>query len=105
MIGVATAAPLSTGFPVGTLVVNVAGSFLIGALLQWGGGAGILSTEWRLFLATGFCGGFTTFSAFSFETITLVQAGRAPVAATYVLASVVLSIAACLGGFYLARSI
>ncbi|HVN37360.1 MAG TPA: CrcB family protein [Myxococcota bacterium] len=67
---------LGPGFPVGTLAVNVLGSFLIGAIMQVG-----LSTTWispgmRLFLTTGVMGGFTTYSAFNYETLALASDGE-----------------------------
>src|SRR3972149_1511878 len=60
-------------FPFGPLAVNVAGSLIIGFVLGLGAGRFLISTEWRLFLATGFCGGFTTFSTFSYETLALIE--------------------------------
>jgi len=55
------------GFPFGTLAVNVVGSFAVGYILTWS--ADHVHDSWRLFAATGFCGGFTTFSTFSYETM------------------------------------
>ncbi|MCW3796212.1 fluoride efflux transporter CrcB [Sphingomonas sp. BN140010] len=88
------------GFPVGTLAVNVAGSFLmaLAAGLLPGGSQG-----WRLFLATGVLGGFTTFSAFSLDALTLWQRGQAGTAALYVGGSVLLSLAAIALGAAAAR--
>lgn len=84
-------------FPLGTLVVNVTGCFLIGMLAQH-----YMNTQthpqMRAMLITGFCGGYTTFSAFSLETVGLIQGGEYQRAAVYTLSSVVLSIAATLGG-------
>ena len=57
------------GFPISTLLVNVAGAFLIGLLAAWAGKAGHLSPGWVLFLQTGFCGGFTTFSTFRLQVL------------------------------------
>lgn len=89
--------------PAGTLIVNVLGCFLMGllaALLAEGPGAG---QPWRLFLATGVLGGFTTFSAFSLDALTLWQRGQAGAAALYVAASVLLSLAGIALGFAVAR--
>jgi len=94
------------GFPYATLFVNVVGSFVIGIIVgylakntpEWGQSA-------RLLLATGFCGGFTTFSAFSLDAITLYERGQLMLAAGYVSISVILSIAALLGALALMRGL
>ncbi|HWX56314.1 MAG TPA: fluoride efflux transporter CrcB [Verrucomicrobiae bacterium] len=62
------------GFPYGTLVVNVIGSFLVGYILTWT--TDHSHDRWRLLAATGFCGGFTTFSAFAYETMAYWHAGQ-----------------------------
>ena len=92
-----------TGFPAHTLVINVTGSLAIGVLL-------ILLTErwavdpaWRLFLVVGFLGGYTTFSSYSFEAITLLMEGEWGRAAWYVLGSNGLSLLACFAGLVVAR--
>lgn len=91
------------GFPVGTLVVNVLGSFLMGvlfvALTKKGG------QELALFLMTGVLGGFTTFSAFSLDTLTLFERGAIGAAAFYVALSVGLSLGALVIGAYAARGV
>lgn len=78
-------------FPYGTLAVNLIGCFLIGCLFgaseRWG-----LSSEWRLFMVTGILGGFTTFSAFSFETFYLIKAGQTGIGVLYVAISVIAGI-------------
>ncbi|TGK19281.1 fluoride efflux transporter CrcB [Leptospira fluminis] len=63
-------------FPLATFAVNVLGSFLIGWVYSVSEKAGLLSPELRIFLATGFCGGFTTFSAFSHESLAFLKAGE-----------------------------
>lgn len=93
---------LGPGFPWWTLAINVVGSFLIGLLaglfgaLESGG-------QMRLFLVTGFLGGFTTFSAFSLDALTLWQRGEAWQAGGYVLGNVVLSLLAVVAGLAAAR--
>ncbi|PUB18420.1 fluoride efflux transporter FluC [Yoonia sediminilitoris] len=92
---------VSLPFPYGTLAINVLGSFVIG--LVW-----VILTarglqHWLPFVMTGILGGFTTFSAFSLDTLRLVEAGRLTAAGTYVLASVLLSLAACGAGLWLAK--
>lgn len=93
------------GFPWGTLVVNVAGSFLIGALtpLTAADGRLPLSPARRQFLLTGFCGGFTTCSIFSLETLWLTRQGQIELAVAYVGVSVLAWLAAAWLGFRLVR--
>jgi fluoride exporter len=92
-----------TGFPVGTLVVNVVGCILVGMLAK-----GFMNTqahqELRALLIIGFCGGFTTFSAFSLETIALAQGGEWMRAGAYVAASLLLCLAGTAIGFAVMRS-
>ena len=93
-------AVMAVGAPWGVLAINVAGSFAIGALH-----AAAPSRTLALFLMTGVLGGFTTFSAFSLDTLRLIEAGRALTAAVYVAGSVALSILACAGGMALVRRV
>jgi CrcB protein len=65
-----------TAFPTGTLAVNLIGCFAIGLLWGISEKMNLLTTEWKLFLLTGLCGGFTTFSAYSQESIALLKEGR-----------------------------
>jgi CrcB protein len=89
-------------FPWGTLAVNISGALLIGLLFRFSEGTA-LRPEWRLFGAVGFCGGYTTFSTFSFEAVKLLQDGQWQRAFGYALASVIGSIIAVLVGFSLAE--
>lgn len=91
-------------FPVGTLLVNVSGSLLLGFLLRYALGSTAISPEVRALLTTGFCGGYTTFSTFSYEAMALIEDGDYRRAGSYVTASVVLSLLGTLGGFALARA-
>jgi CrcB protein len=95
---------VGTGFPWGTLGVNVTGSFLLGALMQVLLARGA-SPEVRLLLTIGFCGGYTTFSTFAYESALLVQDGRYWRVAAYVVLSAGLTIAAMLAGFAAGRLI
>ncbi|HEY0928722.1 MAG TPA: fluoride efflux transporter CrcB [Gemmatimonas sp.] len=94
--------PASGGFPVGTLVVNVLGAFLIGCFARIA-----MNSEsdqlLRLALTTGFCGGFTTFSTLSAETIALVQQGRTARAGLYIASSLILGLGATVLGLYLTK--
>lgn len=90
------------GLPVGTFAVNVVGSFAIGVLAIWLMG----NRAWAYpLLISGFLGGFTTFSAFSLEAFRLWETGQPGLAATYVLGSVMLGIAALLAGLAVGRMI
>lgn len=91
------------GTPYGTLAVNVIGSFVIGALMELMAFKWDAPPELRAFLVTGFLGGFTTFSAFSFDVLKLVDTGKALEAVLYVMLSVGLSLAAVFGAVYLVR--
>ena len=92
-------------FPWGTLIVNVVGSFVIGLMTAVFAGYWQPSPEMRLFLVTGFLGGFTTFSAFSLDFATLWQAGDVSQALGYALVSVILSIGALFCALYLVRTL
>lgn len=95
---------LAGRFPWATLAVNVAGSLLIGILMARIGSADpAISTRWHGLLVTGFCGGFTTFSTFSWQTLDHALRGNWGVAAANVLLSVVLCLAAVWLGFRLGR--
>ena len=86
-----------TGFPIGTMVVNVSGCFLIGILVRQFLNMQ-LSNDLRALLIVGFCGGFTTFSTFSAETLALIEGGEYARATTYVFLSVILCLLATLTG-------
>ncbi|GLK76498.1 putative fluoride ion transporter CrcB [Methylopila jiangsuensis] len=94
---------LGSGFPVGTMAINIAGSFAMGLIAALFVIKGELPQEWRLFLTTGVLGGFTTFSAFSLETALLYERGETLGAAAYVAASIILSIAAVFAGLQVMR--
>jgi CrcB protein len=93
----------ASAFPAGTLAVNVVGSFLIGMIYGWSDKAGDLAPAWRLFLATGFCGGFTTFSAFSLESISLFKSGNLTYVFLYIGGSVLAGLGACVAGMLVTR--
>ena len=90
-------------FPLGVITVNVLGSFLMGVLVVWLAHRSL--THLNPFLMTGILGGFTTFSAFSLETWTLVERGQGHLAIAYVVLSVVLSIMALVAGLMLMRAV
>lgn len=97
---------LGTGFPWGTLIVNVAGSFAMGViaimLLERFPGA---FARWSPFIMTGVLGGFTTFSAFSLDALLLIEKDKTGLALVYIGASVLLSLGGLWAGFTLARAL
>jgi len=94
----------SAFFPYGTLTINVIGSLVLGFLVRY-----LLATpaspELRAALTIGFCGGFTTFSTFSYEAAALIESGSLGRALIYMMASVTLSLAATFTGFAIARAV
>lgn len=103
LVNVGATRAFGPGFPMGTMIVNILGSFAMGVLfvvLAKKGGMG-----YAPFVMTGVLGGFTTFSAFSLDTLTLFERGAVGQAAGYVLASVGLSIAALVAGAMITRGV
>jgi fluoride exporter len=96
---------MGESFPWGILLINVLGSFLIGMVGAYWIVRMPANDMARLFLTTGFLGGFTTFSAFAFDVLNLMQSDQNASAAIYVMASVVLSIVAVFVGFALVKAI
>jgi CrcB protein len=95
LIGALVQDRLATALPVGTLAINISGSLLLGFLVRIGLETSAFGPEMRFFLTTGFCGGFTTFSTFSYETFRLFEDGEYRTAGLYVIASVVLALLGC----------
>ncbi len=91
-------------FPVGTLVVNATGSFLMGLAIPWTEGTGAPRESLRAFFVAGALGGYTTFSAFSGETFALLRAGRLPAAVANAVGSIVLGVALLALGYALGRA-
>lgn len=104
-VNIGSARLFGTSFPVGTLTVNVVGCLVMGLLAGYFAFRGDVSQHWRLFLTTGMLGGFTTFSAFSLDVAALYERGEPALAAGYIAASVVLSLAAVFTGLALMRSL
>lgn len=90
-------------FPAGTLIVNITGSFLLGVIVRIALQSDIISPEVRTLLTTGFCGGYTTFSTFSYETAVMLEDGEYGRAALYVGASVAVSLLGVFLGFAVAN--
>ena len=94
-----------SSFPFGTLAVNVLGCLAIGLLYGIFERGNLMNPDLRLFLTVGLCGGFTTFSTFSLETLELIEGGQYAIAGAYALVSVVLCVAGVLVGKVLARAL
>jgi CrcB protein len=92
-----------TGFPYGTLIINVVGSLAMGLIAEYFALKAGLPQRARLFLTTGILGGFTTFSAFSLEVALLYERGQLAGAAIYIIASVVLAVGALFTGLAIIR--
>ncbi|HSF02717.1 MAG TPA: fluoride efflux transporter CrcB [Solirubrobacterales bacterium] len=102
-VNVGAARFLGTGWPYGTFLVNVVGSFVMGVISGYFAPRGTVSQMWLVFLTTGILGGFTTFSAFSLDVALLIERGRFDATAGYLLGSVGLSVGALFLGIALVR--
>ncbi|MBB3764953.1 fluoride efflux transporter CrcB [Sphingomicrobium lutaoense] len=100
LVGKWSIGAVGTAFPIATLSVNLAGSLAIGLAIGALDGVGHTA---RLFFVTGVLGGFTTYSAFSLDALTLWQRGQSGLAALYVLLTLVGGLGACAAGYQLAR--
>jgi len=104
LVGIGSTRLFGTAFPWGTLLINIAGSFLIGAFVELFALRWDLPQEARVFLTVGICGGFTTFSTFSLDAYVLMERGDWWLAAAYMVGSVVLSIGALVAALHLIRA-
>jgi CrcB protein len=92
-------------FPIGTLIINISGSLLLAFLMDYALASPAISREVRAMITTGFCGGYTTFSTFSYETAKLIQDGDYRRAGLYIGLSMVVSLAGAFAGFSLANEL
>jgi CrcB protein len=90
-------------FPYGTLSINVLGSFVLGFFLVWTSERVLVDPRWRLLIAVGFCGGYTTFSSYAYETMAFFEQGQWTLMAANFLANNLLACMAVLAGMALAR--
>ncbi|WP_026792860.1 fluoride efflux transporter CrcB [Pleomorphomonas oryzae] len=104
LVGVGAGRLLGAGFPFGTIIVNIVGSFIMGLFIELLALKFDGSEPLRLFVAVGILGGFTTLSSFSLDTIVLFERGAVAAAAVYVGASIVLSLAGLVAGLHLVRA-
>jgi fluoride exporter len=96
---------LNSIFPYGTLTVNIIGSFLLGFVIAWATRKSGEGEDLKLLLATGFCGGFTTFSAFALENLNLLEQRNTGSAILYISVSLALAIGAVYGGVILGKNL
>ena len=90
-------------FPYGTLTINVLGSFILGFFMVWTTERALVDPRWRLLIAVGFCGGYTTFSSYAYETMALLEQGQWALMTVNFLANNVLACLAVVAGMALAR--
>ena len=90
-------------FPAGTLIINIVGSFIVGFFVIWTSERVLLDPRWRLLVVVGFCGSFTTFSSYAFETMSFFEQGQWALMATNILGNNILCLAGALAGMALAR--
>jgi CrcB protein len=90
-------------FPLATFIINIVGCFLIGITVSWLEKNQMMNSNFNWLLVTGFCGGFTTFSAFGYENIRLLQSGHLGIAFLYILSSIILSLGAVWLGLLLVK--
>ena len=96
---------LSPDFPYGTLFINISGSFILGLFLVWTTERVLVDPRWRLLVAVGFCGSYTTFSSYAFESFAYFEQGHWILFATNLLTNNVLCLAAVIAGAALARAL
>jgi CrcB protein len=104
-VNLAAAWLLGASFPYGTLTVNVVGSLAMALIAEFFALKSGLPQEWRLFLTTGILGGFTTFSTFSLDAVTLWERGDMLTAFFYIAASLIVSLGAFFAGLWLVRAL
>jgi CrcB protein len=96
---------VTASFPYGTLLINVTGSFILGLFLVWSTERVLPDPRWRLLIAIGFCGSYTTFSSYAFESFSLFEQGHYLLFASNVVANNLLCLAGVVAGAMIARSI
>jgi fluoride exporter len=92
-------------FPYGTLIINVSGSFIVGFFMIWATERVLVDPRWRLLVVVGFCGAFTTFSSFAFETMAYFEQGQWLLMAANFVSNNLLCLGAALAGVALARAL
>jgi fluoride exporter len=94
---------IAADFPYGTLIINVTGSLILGFFMIWTSERVLADVKWRWLIAVGFCGGYTTFSSYAFESMAILEQGRYLLFAANIVLNNLLCLAAAMGGMALAR--
>ena len=92
-------------FPTGTLIINILGSFIVGFFVIWTSERVLIDPRWRVLVVVGFCGSFTTFSSYAFETMSFFEQGQWGSMVTNILTNNLLSLCSALAGMALARAL
>jgi CrcB protein len=92
-------------FPAGTLIINILGSFIVGFFVIWTTERVLLDPRWRLLVVVGFCGSFTTFSSYAFETISYLEQGQWGLMVANILSNNLLCLGSALAGIAVARAL
>jgi fluoride exporter len=96
---------LGTVFPYGTLAINIVGSFIVGFFVIWTTERVLVDPRWRLLVVIGFCGSFTTFSSYAFETMSYFERGQWALMFANILSNNLLCLGGALAGMALARAV
>jgi CrcB protein len=104
-LSVSVSRNFASAFPYGTLLINITGSFILGFFLVFSTERALLDPRWRLLVAIGFCGSYTTFSSYAFESFALMEQGQWLLTGVNIVASNALCLAAVLAGAALARGL
>jgi CrcB protein len=96
---------LGSLFPYGTLFINIAGSVIVGFFVIWTSERALIDPRWRLLVVVGFCGSFTTFSSYAFETVAYFEQGQWGLMFANILTNNVLCLGGALAGMALARAV
>ena len=104
-VGRTAARLVSTDFPYGTLLINLTGSFILGLFLTWTTERVLADPKWRYIVAIGFCGSYTTFSSYAYETIVYFEQGHWTLFWSNIMLNNVLCLVAVIGGAALARAL
>jgi fluoride exporter len=96
---------LGSAFPYGTLFINVLGSFIVGFFVIWTAERVLIDPRWRLLVVVGFCGSFTTFSSYAFETMAYFEQGQWGLMVANILSNNLLCLGGALAGIAVARAV